>query len=512
MDRQSLERLDKSELITLVLALTARVAALEAKLGLPPKTPDNSWLPPASAQKPNRSERRKLARKGRPSVTRALCPDPDHVREIYARGCAGCSTSVSKASQPEIRAYDHIDLPPVKPVTTRVHLHIGACQGCGARVAATPPADMPPGSPFGPAITAHVIFLHTRQMMSYARLVEVMRDLFGLTISQGAIANMIARAARPFAAAAATIAATVRAAAVVVHSDETSARVEGKTHWQWVFACATAAAHIIVPSRGKAVVTDFLAGARPAVWVADRLAAQGGHAERHQYCLAHLLRDAQYAIDCGDIVFAPAFKALLKRACAIGRRRDQLADASLQAHWRDLHRRLDAALALEPRAAEGCKLKSTMAAARQHLFVFTTRRDVPATNTVSERALRPSVIFRKVTNGFRSGWGAKPTPILARSSPPGFSMVTPPSTSSAMPSPRNVRSRQLKRYGVSSYFLEATSLKRRCCPPLPPAIVSKPRSGQLMCYQNRTSSKATDSSRKRRRKSAGCTPNCGLAH
>ena len=41
------------------------------------------------------------------------------------------------------------------------------------------------------------------------------------------------------------------------------------------------------------------------------------------------------------------------------------------------------------------------------LFVFVTRRDVPATNNVSERHLRPSVIFRKVTNGFRSVWGAE---------------------------------------------------------------------------------------------------------
>ena len=32
---------------------------------------------------------------------------------------------------------------------------------------------------------------------------------------------------------------------------------------------------------------------------------------------------------------------------------------------------------------------------------------MPATNNVSERALRPSVIFRKVTNGFRSEWGAQ---------------------------------------------------------------------------------------------------------
>jgi len=41
------------------------------------------------------------------------------------------------------------------------------------------------------------------------------------------------------------------------------------------------------------------------------------------------------------------------------------------------------------------------------LFVFIRRRDVPSTNNCCERALRPSVIFRKVTGGFRSQWGAQ---------------------------------------------------------------------------------------------------------
>ena len=44
---------------------------------------------------------------------------------------------------------------------------------------------------------------------------------------------------------------------------------------------------------------------------------------------------------------------------------------------------------------------------RGKLFVFLKRRDCEPTNNESERALRPSVIFRKVTNGFRSRWGAK---------------------------------------------------------------------------------------------------------
>jgi transposase len=43
-------------------------------------------------------------------------------------------------------------------------------------------------------------------------------------------------------------------------------------------------------------------------------------------CLAHLLRDARYAVEAGDIAFSAAFKRLLLRAIAIGRRRDTLKD------------------------------------------------------------------------------------------------------------------------------------------------------------------------------------------
>jgi transposase len=57
------------------------------------------------------------------------------------------------------------------------------------------------------------------------------------------------------------------------------------------------------------VPTEFLDGARPKVWISDRLLAQCNHAEAHKFCLAHLSRDAQYAI---DTVFAPRFKAFLQ--------------------------------------------------------------------------------------------------------------------------------------------------------------------------------------------------------
>jgi transposase len=204
----------------------------------------------------------------------------------------------------------------------------------------------------------------------------------------------------------------VRASAVVA-SDETSARVRGKTPdqvrgrlwWQWVMSSTAAVYHVIADTRAATVVADFLDGAVPEVWVADRYGAQNGHAQERQVCLARLLRDTQYAIDEGDETFAPGFQKLLRKACAIAARRETLKDSTLAAYLSTLENRLDRLLAAPPTSPAGRKLAKAVKACRPDLFVFMRRRDVPCTNNVSERHLRPSVIFRKVTGGFRSEWG-----------------------------------------------------------------------------------------------------------
>jgi transposase len=414
MYQDELAKLTKDELIALVLTQTAqvealrqRVAELEARLGQPPKTPDNSSVPPSQGRKANRAERRAAKkRKGRPGVFRALATNPDRVVDSLAECCPHCAHQLSPADQPGFHAYDHIELPEIRPVVTRIHRHRGTCPHCRRGFSAAPPADMPPGSPFGPDLTALIVHLHVTQAIGFERLAQLLDEVFGIRISEGAIANLIARAQTPLTASAATIAAEVRASPVVA-SDETSARVEGHNWWQWVLLSSTAVYHLIADSRGAAVLDDFLGDAKPEVWVADRYAAQAGHADEQQLCLAHLLRDAQYAIDSGDTGFAPGFHKLLQRAVGIGQRRADLKDSTLAQYRADLDRRLDRLLAATPTTEAGRKLAQGIRKCRGDLFLFITRRDVPATNNDCERALRPSVIFRKVTGGFRSKWGAQ---------------------------------------------------------------------------------------------------------
>src|SRR5262249_29131168 len=157
------ERID--ELLAQVKALNARIADIEAKLGRPPKTPDNSSLPPSRGQKANAGPPAvKPRRKGRPGVTRKLAENPDAARPFYAERCA-CGAVLGEAGQELAKEYDHIDIPPIRPVTTRIELFRAACPCCKARVTATAPADMPEGTPFGPGIASMFAYLHGCQMI-----------------------------------------------------------------------------------------------------------------------------------------------------------------------------------------------------------------------------------------------------------------------------------------------------------------------------------------------------------
>ena len=116
-------------------------------------------------------------------------------------------------------------------------------------------------------------YLRFGQVIPFARLERLLSDLFGLAISEGALANMLKDSAPAFEAQASAIRRRLLAG-TVLQSDETSMRVGRRTFWVWVFHHGDSACFVIRPLRGKAVVAAFLGDVRPAFWVSDRLGAQ----------------------------------------------------------------------------------------------------------------------------------------------------------------------------------------------------------------------------------------------
>jgi transposase len=391
-------------------ALTARVAELEAKLDLPPKTPDNSSLPPSRGKKPNREDQPartgpRQGSLGRQGGGRRLAETPDETVTARPSRCAHCQAALAEADLTLTARFDKVDLPKVAPVVTRVERYAGHCRCCGTTSLAPLPEGLEPGTPFSLNIVALAMYLRFVHPVSYRRLSRLLLELFGLAISEGALDAAFRRGKPRFDAETSAILARLRCARVVC-SDETGVRIDGQNGWNWVFQNDEVVIHVIRHSRGASVVAEVMAGHRPAIWVSDLYSAQRGHAAAWQICLAHQLRDCRYAIETGDTIFAPRMKALLLRAVVLARRHRSLAESTRREYRRRLEHALDAVMALAPTNRHGQRLRRRYGKLREHLFTFLDHPEVTADNNGSERELRPTATYRKVTGGFRSDWGA----------------------------------------------------------------------------------------------------------
>jgi transposase len=429
MSDEELAALSSQALIALIrrleehlAAVTVQLAAAQARLGEletelarrggPPKTPENCSTPPSKGWKRERPPAADGAKRGRPvghpGMSRRRA-EPDWVVLCQPTHCAACGHDLTDSPQHRVGQSQVVELPPVQPVVFEAWRYAATCAHCGTTTAAEYPAGFEPTRVFGPRLEALWTYLHQQHHIGYARLAALGWDLWHLRVSQGAIVNALGRVAQQLAPQAAAIREQVRASPVI-GSDETSARVNGRTHWQWVFQTPTASYHVIRPRRNGAVVQEFLGDAVPEAWVSDLYRPQlNAGAARHQICLTHQLRELQYVVDQEQSAWAQDCQALFRLAIHRAHQRDrgELWGAAYTAAARKIEADCDTLLATPVPGAEASRLWVRFREHREHLFVFLYDPAVPPTNNASEQALRHSVVHRKVTGGFRSDWGAE---------------------------------------------------------------------------------------------------------
>ena len=434
MADDELAGLSREELLDLVgrqqEELAAREAAIErrdekireleeelAQFRRPAKTPHNSSVPPSRGQQANRvAGRRKLGpKRGHLGVSRVRS-EPEVVVECRPRACVGCGQDLPQTGGRRTGRSQIIELPTLASVVIEAWQYTMTCERCGEQTAGTYPAGLEPRRTFGPGVEALLSYFHGRHHVGYERLVEICRDVFGLVISEGGVENALRRwveRARPTYAA---IREQVRGSPVI-DSDETSARVAGRNHWQWVFPTPEASYHVIVPSRGGEVIDAFLAGVEPEVWGSDLWAPQLlTSAGEHQVCLSHQERDLTFAAEADpdtERIWALDLRHLFGRAIRLHHERTQVAPETF-ARRRLLIENATDRLVFDryvgPKS-EAARLQQRYRTHRHSLYVFLHRADVEPTNDSSERDLRPSVIHRKVIGGVRSAWGAEASAI-----------------------------------------------------------------------------------------------------
>lgn len=419
MAKARIEELSREELIARLYELMNRVHELEEKLRLKktPTTSKNSSQPPSRDFKPEKKKRRRNRKKGaklgHEKQARALVEKPDKVFYALVDNCETCHINLLDQVPTQIIRRQITELPEIKPVVIETQQYEVVCPCCGEVQRGKLPEGLEAGRYFGPRLEATVTMLHHEHHVGFERLVGLCSEIFNLTLSEGGAVSIVKRAGKAVFGEAEKIGEKVRHGKAI-GSDETHARVHGLNWWHWVFVSEQGEYHLIMPSRGYDVIETFMHDCEAEVWVCDCWKPQlNAPAKMCQICMAHQIRNLQGLIDKRPrLAWAKEMQALFRKAIHLGNRREQMTERGYQRQVTIIEKKLDQLLKRRF-SGLGTNLLDRYRTRRDSLLIFLHRTDVPADNNACERALRPSVIHRKVMGSFRSDWGAQTYATLA---------------------------------------------------------------------------------------------------
>jgi transposase len=350
-------------------------------------------------------------------------PPPERIDESHDAplpdACPGCGgpldeTHVDQQFQTDI---------PRRPVVRQFDVHCGRCRACGRTCRGRHPlqtsdATGAAASQLGPDAQAAVVLLNKDAGLSHGKVAATLGTLFGISLTRGACAQVVLRAATRLQPAYAEIRQRLPAATTVT-ADETGWRIGGHPAWLHAWVGDDLTCYVISPRRNADALEQVLGIDWDGVLIHDGFASYDRFwAACHQQCLAHPLRRAHDL----EQMQAGAAKRFPRQVIALFREALAVRDAYVAGEGdADLlpvvhARRVDELQALTERprtnAANDTLARHLWVHAEQW-FAFLRDPSIPATNHRAEQALRPAVVNRKVWGGNRTEAGAEAQGIVA---------------------------------------------------------------------------------------------------
>jgi transposase len=410
-----------AELELIVVKLTAEVERLTERLR---QNSSNSHLPPSSdgpgaaargERRPKQpsSKRKRGGQKGRRGAHRALRPPEqvDDFVELFPDACEGCSAALPQTLDVDPRRYQVLELLGSRPHLTEIRRHEVECH-CGHRTLAAYDPEKIPSSPFGPRLTSVVAMLTGAYHLSRRRTQQLLREVFEIEVSLGAVSAMEARASESFVPAVEEAQRAVEQAEVK-HTDATSWLRAGVTKSLWTIASTIATVFRIVEDGRRDTLRPLL-GTPKGILVSDRASVfDFWSMKQRQVCWSHIIRRfvsfsersgtagaiGRELLDCAALVFEYWH----------GFRDGALTRDELVVWMRPLQRQLldtlQRAVAADIRGLSGSC--ADILAHRDALWTFVTHEGVDPTNNHAERELRAFVLWRKKSFGSQSDRGER---------------------------------------------------------------------------------------------------------
>ena len=398
-----------------IVVLKERLAVYET-----PKDSHNSSIPPSKEsikslsakskkllatqslrEKSNKPSGGQIGHKG---STLEFSIEPDFIVQHSPFFCTRCGNDLSKIEGSVIEVRQSVDIPlPINPVVTE-HQVIGKKCSCGQCCEVDFPKSVRSNISYGPNIRALVTYLSCTQYVPYKRITEVLRDCFGINISQGTVDNILQDMSLKSLTAYNEIRNRVEQSEVV-GGDETGENINGALYCLWAWVTNDLTYIFSDKSRGKAAIDKHFKNGLPnAILVTDRHASYFNMTvEGHQICLAHILRELTFLTELYPNQTWSSQLAELIRDAIHKRKTDK---------WEDIDRYsiLERFTKLLTTCIDSLHLKiiaiqKSLIKHKDHVFKFLYNPNVPYDNNASERAVRILKVKQKVSGSFRGQEG-----------------------------------------------------------------------------------------------------------
>jgi transposase len=430
-----LEELDQASLIGLILELRELVQVQAAEIQKLKeqvvKNSRNSSKPPSSdgLKKPKtKSLREKGQRKtggqsGHAGKTLLMVSEPEKRVCHRLETCPECAHDLGQLPLERVEKRQVFDIPPIHIEVTEHQVEVKSCPCCGKVVKARFPKGVENQVQYGPVLKAQIAYLSTYQLLPTARLVELLADFYGQSLSEDTVLGVLA-----------TLGETVKPSleaiqqellnADLLHADETGLRVAGKTQWLHVRSNAKLTYYAVDPKRGQValrnigLVPEFkgtlVHDAYVSYWVFEQC--------HHALCNAHILRELRFLHEEQAQTWAGDLKGLLlemKKAVAAAQPSAQLHAQKLADFVQDYERLLAQGWLANPPPPQASppkrgRLKQSTAQNLLHrlgkyqtaVLAFIHDFRVPFDNNLAERDLRMMKVKQKISGAFRTQLGA----------------------------------------------------------------------------------------------------------
>ena len=340
---------------------------------------------------------------------------PDEAVNYIPLYCNGCGAGLQQAAPVLEQSRQEVVIPLIQARYVEHRSYSKVCPHCGEVCTGALPSQFTAPIQYGGSVAAVVSYLSVYQYIPYHRITVLLKDLFGLPISEGSIDNLLERTAQKALPVYTAIQQSIQQSEVV-GSDETGASYGGKKGWFHTWQTTTLTFVVASLNRGyKTIEQYFKDGFPQSVYVSDCWAAQlKVKALLHQLCTAHLLRELRNFEDALSCVWSAAMGQLLLDAIALKKQLTPQDYLQAPAAIVQIEERLDKLLLHDHPALH----KKTSAFAqrmiknRGSILTFLHHPKVPPDNNGSERAIRNVKVKTKISGQFRSERGATRFAIL----------------------------------------------------------------------------------------------------